>query len=133
MADRIELGVVPLPDSQSALRVARECSIPSLIPRAFHHLSMLPAPRTDFFQLRNVNASSPRFHLVTHDDLTALILGRRQINKNTSDALAKLCRQSFHAACRIFIFNRLLRIRGDLDTQDDVLTCLRTALMELPS
>ncbi|KAG2028836.1 hypothetical protein BDR03DRAFT_882568 [Suillus americanus] len=133
----------PLPDPASAIQLAHECQVPTILPAAFYHLSRL----TIRCQLDKPSRCKPwrrtaNWGLLTAGDLRRLLLGREgllqiadsMLSTGASDVDSQIhwmvdrCRGSQ----RIEVMDK---IRGECQSAPDILATLRgcTAMEELPT
>lgn len=80
-----------LPEPATAIRLARDCNIPSILPAAFYHLSRLSIS-DDYYIVRGLNKSevlfpiayprfrSARWSLLTGDELRCLLTGQAALS-----------------------------------------------------
>lgn len=93
-----------LPEPASAIRLARECNIPSILPAAFYHLSRLsieddwdrvrktPGDLTEYSQLRGPEQRTAHWSLLDGDDMRRVLRGKANIRKYARlSHLAAMC------------------------------------------
>jgi hypothetical protein len=74
-----------LPEPASAIRLARDCDIPSILPAAFYHLSRLSPVYDDWHGLRQETQGDSRrtakWELLATEDFICLLKGRERLSE----------------------------------------------------
>jgi hypothetical protein len=112
-----------LPEPASAIRLARQSGLSTILPVAFYHLSRLPFPndRNELRRPTSVLDRPVQWELLSAQDLLCLIGGRKLLLRATADVLSlnsfpACCSQPF---CNVTGFS--VKIVDTFQNSDDIL------------
>jgi hypothetical protein len=81
-----------LPEPASAIRLARECNIPTILPAAFYHLSRLSIDDNNWGKIQQPSEAvktglAAEWSLLTADDLRCLLRGKAKLKRAPGELL----------------------------------------------